>query len=117
MESVHPDAAATTTPNHTNLATTCNARRWFEEEAAISNHDIAEEYSEDEDDVYNEILATELLHHSSIPTNSDHPSASNKHSNETLIDTTNEGLGTIFTAYREIIHDCIQSVFRIDTPK
>ena len=44
-------------------ATTCNSRRWFKEEAAVSNGDFEEECPEDEDDLYNNMLATELLHH------------------------------------------------------
>ena len=118
MESVDPDVTATTIPHPNNTATTCNVRRWFEEEAALSNGEFEDECSEDEDDLYNDVLATELLHSNSIAKTNPHcSSTNNEQSNEPLIDTTTEGLGTIFAPYRKIIHDCIRSVFNINTPK
>jgi len=36
MESVDPDATASTIPHPNNTATTCDVRRWFDEEAALS---------------------------------------------------------------------------------
>ena len=123
MESGHPSSAVTTIPNPIDHTTTCNSCRWFAEEAAISNGNFDKEYSEDEDDLYNDMLATEILHHDSIPTNCQHPSPTNNtliHNeklNEALIDITTKGLGIIFSSYRDIIHECIQSVLNVSTLK
>ena len=113
MESVDPDATANTIPQPNNASTTSDVRKWFETEAAVSNGevDVEDKCSEDEDDLYNDALAAELLLCNSIA------KTNNEKSNEPLIDSTTEGLGTIFAPYRNIIYDCIRSVFNINTPK
>ena len=90
------------------------ASRWFEEECGVDHDDTPDDYEESESDLYNEYLASELLDddgpadHSTDPVETPHVSTS--------VDNT-EGLGTIFPPYRDIINECLLSVFNIDKPK
>ena len=100
--------------NDTTFSST-NAIRWYEEEA-ICDDELSDNYEEDEEDLYNDFLAGEEL--DTVETSN----ASNSCDNNTMptlhtvTDSLIEGFGSIFPPYREIIIECIQSVFKIDSP-
>lgn len=93
--------------------------RWFEEEAICHDDELSNHYQEDEDDLYNDFLAKEEL-----GTAENYVVTNVENTTDTTIvpvlytvtDALTEGFGSIFPSYREIIIECIQSVFKIDTP-
>ena len=108
--------------NNTSSTPPLNNRRWFEEEA-IEHNEIQDNYAEDDNDLYDDFLAGELLedNHSTEHPNHDvatsiiavnDPESPSYVVNDALV----EGLGNIFPPYRNIIIDCVQSVFRIESP-
>ena len=109
-----PPTTHTNDDNDTTFSST-NAIRWYEEEA-ICDDKLSDNYEEDEEDLYNDFLAGEEL--DTVETSN----ASNSCDNNTMptlhtvTDSLIEGFGSIFPPYREIIIECIQSVFKIDSP-
>ena len=88
-----PHLPTTDTPNPS-PATPSNGSRWFEEECGIDHDDTPDDYEENETDLYNEYLASELLEEDYMP-----PDRNASHDNTPLVSTVvdnTEGLGTIF---------------------
>lgn len=91
-----------------------NEHRWFEDEA-IELNELQDNYTEDDNDLYVDFLAGELL--DDHTTDSIVPVYKPPLSIPVVVtDSLVEGLGSIFPSYRRIIIDCIQPVFNIDAP-
>ena len=109
-----------TTPPYNNGSsiTPSNGRQWFEEEA-IEHNGSVDDYTKDDNDLYTDFLAGELQDEN---INLDTPNTCNpssiipSYSIASITDALIEGLGTSFPPYPAIIIDCIQLIFKIDSP-
>ena len=109
MKNTNRPPTASPPSNNASSITPSNDCRWFEDEA-IEHNELHDNYAEDENDLYDDFLAGELLddHHSTEHPNHDVASSIipiNDPASPIYVvkDALVEGLGTIFPPYRSII--------------